>query len=81
MTTLYHYMEVAEADAVELLQEDNRRAVHAITAATPNISIQSVVTIPAMPVRLQSLILKIKLVFFRLIRGNRQTGQNHPCMS
>ena len=74
-------VEVAEADGVELLQEDNRRAVHAITAATPNIPIQPVVTIPAMPVRLQSLISKIKLVFFRLIGGNRQTGQNHPCMS
>ena len=49
-------VEVAEADGVELLQEGNRRAVHAITAATPNIPIQSVVTIPAMPVRLQSLI-------------------------
>ena len=41
-----------EPDAVELLQEDNRRAAHAITAATPNIPIQSVATIPAMPVRL-----------------------------
>ena len=44
-------VEVAEVDGVELLQEDNRPTAHAITAATPNIPIQSVVTIPAMPVR------------------------------
>ena len=45
-------VEVAEGDGVELPQEDSRRAAHAITAATPNIPIQSVATIPAMPVGL-----------------------------
>ena len=45
-------VEVGKPDAVELLQEDNRRAEQANTAATPNIPIQSVATIPAMPVRL-----------------------------